>query len=124
MNKSMLTGTVLGVFAATAVGSIASYKMLSGPEYAEVLSVTAVTESVKTPRAECRAVVVTQQSAVKDEHNTAGSGLGDVACGPAGAAIAGAPIRPSGCRTRRVATHHAPATPPAPPSQLKSCRPR
>lgn len=89
MNKSMLTGTVLGVVAATAVGSIASYKMLSGSEYAEVLAVTAVTESVKTPREECKDVVVTKQAPVKDQHKITGSVLGAVAGGLAGDAIGG-----------------------------------
>jgi len=89
MNKSMLTGTVLGVVAATAVGSIASYKMLSGPELAQVLSVTPVTESVETPREECEYVVVTKQEPVKDEHKVTGSVLGAVAGGLAGNAIGG-----------------------------------
>jgi uncharacterized protein YcfJ len=39
----MLTGTVLGVAVATAVGGIAGYQMLSGPELVEVLAVTQVT---------------------------------------------------------------------------------
>ena len=30
MNKSMLTGTVLGIAVATTVGAIAGYRMLSG----------------------------------------------------------------------------------------------
>ena len=37
MNKSMLTGTVLGIAVATTVGAIAGYRMLSGPEVAEAL---------------------------------------------------------------------------------------
>tara|TARA_R110001592_G_scaffold126336_1_gene337386 strand:+ start:236 stop:769 length:534 start_codon:yes stop_codon:yes gene_type:complete len=89
MNKSMLTGIVLGVVAATAVGSIAGYKMMSESEFAEVLSVTAVTESVKTPREECRDVTVTKQAPVKDEHKIAGSVLGAVAGGLAGDVIGG-----------------------------------
>lgn len=89
MNKSMLTGVVLGVAAATTAGSIAGYKMLTAPESAEVLAVTAVTESVKTPREECRDVVVTKQQPIKDQHKVTGSVLGAVAGGVAGDAIGG-----------------------------------
>lgn len=89
MNKSMLTGTVLGVAVATAVGAIAGYKMLSQPEFAQVLAVTPVTESVKTPREECKDVVVTRQQPIKDEHKVTGSVLGAVAGGIAGNAIGG-----------------------------------
>lgn len=89
MNKSMLTGTVLGIAAATAVGAIAGYKMLSGPEFAEVLAVTPVTESVNTPREECQDVSVTRQQPIKDQHKITGSVLGAVAGGLAGDAIGG-----------------------------------
>lgn len=89
MNKSMLAGTVLGVAVATTAGSIAGYKMLTASEYAEVLAVTPVTETVNTPREECQDVVVTKQAAVKDEHKIAGSVLGAVAGGLAGNAIGG-----------------------------------
>jgi len=89
MNKSMLTGTVLGVVAATAIGGIAGYRMMSSSGYAEVLAVTPITESVKTPREECKDVVVTKQAEVKDEHKITGSVLGAVAGGLAGDAIGG-----------------------------------
>ena len=89
MNKSMLTGTVLGIAVATTVGAIAGYRMLSGPEVAEVLAVTPVTETVKTPREECEDVVVTRQEPIKDEHRIAGSVLGAVAGAVVGDAIGG-----------------------------------
>ena len=89
MNKSMLTGTVLGIAVATTVGAIAGYRMLSGPEFAEVLAVTPVTESVKTPREECKDVAVTRKQPVKDQHKITGSVLGAVAGGLAGDAIGG-----------------------------------
>jgi len=79
LNKSMLTGTVLGIAVATTVGAIAGYRMLSAPEVAAVLAVTPVTETVKTPREECKDVVVTRQEPIKDEHRIAGSVLGAVA---------------------------------------------
>lgn len=89
MNKSMLTGTVLGIAVATAAGAIGGYRMLSGPRYAEVVAVTPVTETVKTPREECKDVVVTRQQPIKDEHRIAGSLLGAVAGAVVGDAIGG-----------------------------------
>jgi len=85
----MLTGTVLGIAVATAMGGFASYKMLSGEDDAQVLKVTAVTESVKTPREECSDVAVTRQEPIRDEHRIAGSVIGAVAGGVAGDAIGG-----------------------------------
>lgn len=89
MNKSMLTGVVLGVAVATAAGSIAGYRMLSGEEYAEVLSVTPITERTQTPREECQDVVVTKQAPVNDEYKIAGSAIGAVAGALAGDALGG-----------------------------------
>lgn len=89
MNKSMLTGTVLGITVATAAGSIAGYKMLAGPDLAQVLAVTPVTEDVRTPREECNDVVVTKQKPIQDQHKIAGTAIGAVAGGLAGDAIGG-----------------------------------
>lgn len=89
MNKSMLVGTVFGVGIATAVGGIAGYRMLTGPEYAQVVSVTAVTQSVKTPREECHDQVVTRTQPVKDKHKITGTVIGALAGGLLGNAIGG-----------------------------------
>lgn len=89
MNKSMLTGTVLGVVAATAAGSFAGYRMLSKPEFADVLSVEPVIVNVETPREECEDVVVTRQAPVKDEHKIAGTLIGAVGGAVLGDAIGG-----------------------------------
>lgn len=89
MNKGILVGTVLGAGVATALGGFAGYRMLSGPEYAEVVAVTAVTESVKTPRQECHDQVVTKQRPVEDTHQIAGTVIGAVAGGLLGNAIGG-----------------------------------
>ena len=66
VNKGMLIGVVLGAGLATTYGGFAGYKMLSQPEYAQVVDVTAVTETLKTPREECRDKVVTRKKPVKD----------------------------------------------------------
>jgi uncharacterized protein YcfJ len=89
MKKSMLVGTVFGAGLATAAGGFAGYKMLSDQAYAQVVSVTPVTESIKTPREECSDQVVTKQEPVKDTHKIAGTVLGAVAGGLLGNAIGG-----------------------------------
>ena len=51
MNKSMLVGAVLGAVGVTAGGAVATYSLVDrGPDYAEVLAVTPINETVKTPR--------------------------------------------------------------------------
>ena len=89
MNRSMLVGTVLGAGIATAAGGFAGYKILSGPEYAQVVAVTPVTETIKTPREECVDKVVTRQEPVKDTHKITGTVIGAVAGGLLGNAIGG-----------------------------------
>ena len=44
MNKSMLVGAVLGAVGVTAGGAVATYSLISGPEYAEVLAVQPIKE--------------------------------------------------------------------------------
>ena len=89
MNKSVLVGVVFGAGIATAFGGFAGYRILSGSEYAQVLSATPVTESVRTPRQECSDQLVTRQEPVKDKHKIAGSVIGAVAGGLLGNAIGG-----------------------------------
>ncbi len=89
MNKSMLTGTVFGVAVATAAGSIAGYRMVSGPEHADVVFVKPLTEQVATPREQCENVVVTRQKPVKDQYRVAGTIIGAVGGALAGDALGG-----------------------------------
>lgn len=90
MNKSMLTGVVLGAIAVTAIGGVAGYKALNPkPEFAEVLVAKPVTETVKTPRQECHDVVVNERAPVKDSNRIAGTAIGAVAGGLLGHQIGG-----------------------------------
>ncbi|MDP3419512.1 MAG: glycine zipper 2TM domain-containing protein [Thiobacillus sp.] len=90
MNKSMLTGVIAGAIAVTAIGGVAGYKALnSGPEFAEVLAVKAVTETTKTPKEVCEDVVVNEQAPVKDPNRIAGTAVGAVAGGLLGNQIGG-----------------------------------
>ncbi len=47
MNKSMLIGGVLGAIAVTAGGAYATYNLVSGPSYAEVLAVKEIKKPSK-----------------------------------------------------------------------------
>ncbi|MBS7663665.1 glycine zipper 2TM domain-containing protein [Pseudomonas lalucatii] len=89
MNKSMLVGVVLGAVGVTAGGAVATYKLVSAPEYAEVLAVQPVKETIKTPRQECREVAVTRQKPVQDQHRIAGTAIGAVVGGLLGNQVGG-----------------------------------
>lgn len=90
MNKSMLTGVVLGAIAVTAIGGVAGYKALNPkPEFADVLAVEPVTETTKTPKQECHDVVVNERAPVKDPNRIAGTAIGAVAGGLLGHQIGG-----------------------------------
>mgnify|MGYP000494019891 CR=1 FL=1 len=67
MNKSMLVGAVLGAVGVTAGGAVATYSLVDrGPDYAEVLAVTPINETVKTPREVCQDVTVTRYATFGD----------------------------------------------------------
>jgi len=91
MDKSMLTGLVVGAVVATAGGVIAGLNMLGDdePAYAEVLNVVEATEEVQTPREVCEDVPVTRQAPVKDEHKILGTVTGAVIGGVLGNQIGG-----------------------------------
>lgn len=88
MNKSMITGTVLGVVVATA-GGAAGYKLMNRQQYADVLNVTPIKQTVRTPRQECHDEQVTHTRPVKDEHRVAGTALGAVLGGVLGNQVGG-----------------------------------
>ncbi|MCF6753866.1 glycine zipper 2TM domain-containing protein [Pseudomonas stutzeri] len=90
MNKSMVTGAILGAVVATAGGALATYSLVDRePEFAKVLAVKTVTESIKTPREVCKDVAVTRQRPVQDQHKIAGTVIGAVAGGLLGNQIGG-----------------------------------
>ncbi|MFC5694055.1 glycine zipper 2TM domain-containing protein [Pseudomonas sp. GCM10022186] len=91
MNKSMLVGAVLGAVGVTAGGAVATYSLVGNkaPEYAEVLAVQPISETIKTPREVCNDVAVTRQKPVKDQHQIAGTVIGAVAGGLLGNQVGG-----------------------------------
>ena len=86
MNKSVLTGIVIGVVGATAGGSFAGFNMLAKkePAYAEVLNVDEVRTRVQVPREVCEDVPVTRQKPIQDQHRVVGTVAGAVIGGVLG----------------------------------------
>lgn len=89
MDKSLLTGIAVGVAIATAGGAVAGYKMMDKQQYADVLNVKPITETIRTPRQECHDEVVTHQRPVKDENRIAGTAIGAVVGGLLGHQVGG-----------------------------------
>lgn len=89
MNKSMIVGAVLGAVGVTAGGAVATYSLVGGPQYAEVLAVQPIKETIKTPREVCKDVAVTRQAPVKDQHQIAGTAIGAVVGGLLGNQVGG-----------------------------------
>lgn len=89
MDKSLLTGIAVGVAIATAGGAIAGYSMMEKEQYAEVLNVKPIKETIRKPREECHDEVVTHQRPVKDQHRIAGTAIGAVVGGLLGNQVGG-----------------------------------
>jgi uncharacterized protein YcfJ len=85
MNKSLITGLVVGAVIATAGGAVAGFKLLDKkPTHADVLRVTPVMKTVRTPRQVCHDETVTHQSESRDPHNITGTIVGAVVGGVLG----------------------------------------
>lgn len=89
MDKSLLTGIAMGVAVATAGGAIAGYTLMDKQQYADVVSVKPITETIRTPREECRDEVVTHKRPVQDQHRIAGTAIGAVVGGLLGNQVGG-----------------------------------
>jgi uncharacterized protein YcfJ len=89
MNKSLLTGLVVGGVAVTAAGAFAGYRAMDDRHSAEVLSVEPLTKTVRTPRQVCSDVVVSHEAPTKDPNRVAGTIIGAVAGGVLGNQIGG-----------------------------------
>lgn len=91
LNKSMVKGVVIGGLAAAAVAAsgITGYRAMNTPEFAEVLAVKEVNQTIATPREDCRDVQVQKQAAVKDENRITGTVAGGVAGGLLGSLVGG-----------------------------------
>src|SRR5579863_2073690 len=90
MDKSLVTGLVIGAVVAAGAGAVAGLKLINkGPEYAQVLKVSPLTKTIRTPRQECHDESVTQQAPVKDQHQVIGSVAGAVIGGVIGHQVGG-----------------------------------
>jgi len=89
MNKSLITGLVVGGIAVTAAGAFAGYQAMDDRRSAEVLDVEPLMKTVRTPRQVCSDEVVTHQAATKDPKRVTGAVLGAVAGGVLGNQIGG-----------------------------------
>jgi len=90
MDKSLVTGLVIGAAVAAGAGAVAGLKLMNrGPQYAEVLNVTPLTKTIRTPRPECHDEQVTQKAPVKDEHQVLGTIAGAVIGGVIGHQVGG-----------------------------------
>ncbi len=87
MNKSMVTGAVLGAAIITAGGAFAGYQWYSEPKFAEVLAVEPIMETVRTPREECEDFAVTHTREAKDQHKITGTVVGAVVGGVLGSQV-------------------------------------
>ena len=85
MNKSLVTGLVIGAAVVTAAAAVANLEVFDrSPKFAEVLNVDAVKETVRIPREVCNDHVVTHTQPVKDEKRIAGTVIGAVVGGVLG----------------------------------------
>ena len=90
MNKSLVTGLAVGVVVAVGATAFAGLKLIhKTPEYAEVVKVTPLTKTIRTPRQDCHDETVTHQAPVKDQHQVIGTVAGAVLGGVIGHQIGG-----------------------------------
>jgi len=90
MNKSLVTGLVIGAVVAVGATAVAGLKMMhKAPEYAEVIKVTPLTKTIHTPRQDCHDETVTHQAPVKDQHQVIGTVAGALIGGVVGHQIGG-----------------------------------
>jgi len=89
MNKSLITGLVVGGIAVTAAGAFAGYQAMDDRRSAEVLSVEPLTKTVRMPRQVCSDEIVTHQAETKDPKRVTGAVIGAVAGGVLGNQIGG-----------------------------------
>jgi uncharacterized protein YcfJ len=89
MNKSLITGLVVGGVAVTAAGAWAGYQAVDGRRSAEVLNVEPLTRTVRTPRQVCSDELVSHEAPTNDPKRVTGAVLGAVAGGVLGNQIGG-----------------------------------
>lgn len=91
MNTSMIKGMAVGGIAMVVLGAgaVGGYQAMAKPQFADVVAVKDVVETVVTPRQKCEDVQVQHRAPVKDQHRIAGTVVGGLAGGLLGSTIGG-----------------------------------
>ncbi|HEX5462409.1 MAG TPA: glycine zipper 2TM domain-containing protein [Steroidobacteraceae bacterium] len=90
MNKSLWIGMAAGAAVAAGAGAVAGLKIMSkGPQYADVVQVTALTRTLRTPRQACHEESVVHQRPARDSHQVFGTVAGAVVGGLLGHYVGG-----------------------------------
>ncbi|HIJ86802.1 MAG TPA: glycine zipper 2TM domain-containing protein [Desulfuromonadales bacterium] len=80
MDSSIIRSITIGSISlvALAVASVGGCTEMSQPKFADVVAVKEITETITTPREECRDVQVQTKAPVKDSNRIAGTVIGGV----------------------------------------------
>ena len=90
MNKSLVVGAVAGTALAVGAGAVAGLKMMNkGPQYAEVVQVTPLTKTIRTPKQDCHDESEVHQRPSRDDHHIVGTVAGAVVGGLLGHYVGG-----------------------------------
>jgi uncharacterized protein YcfJ len=90
MNRSLMVGLAAGTAVAVGAGAVAGLKVMNkGPQYAEVVQVTPLTRTVRTPRQDCHEESVVHQRPSRDQHQILGTVAGAVVGGLLGHYVGG-----------------------------------
>jgi uncharacterized protein YcfJ len=90
MNKSLWLGLAAGAAVAVGAGAVAGLKVMSkGPQYAEVVQVTPLTRTIRTPRRECHEETSVHERPARDSHHFVGTVAGAVVGGLLGHYVGG-----------------------------------
>ena len=90
MNKSLLMGLAAGAAVAAGAGAVAGLKIMNkGPQYAEVVQVTPLTRTIRTPRQDCHDETAVHERPARDSHQVFGTVAGAVVGGLLGHYVGG-----------------------------------
>jgi uncharacterized protein YcfJ len=90
MNKSLVTGLVVGALVVTAGAAVGGLNVFHhDPKYADVIDVDPISQTIRTPRQVCNDEAVTHQKPVKDEKRITGTVVGAVVGGVLGHQVGG-----------------------------------
>jgi len=89
VSKQLLIGGIIGAVVVTAIGAVAGYQMFDSANYADVISVKPIMQTVSVPREVCRDQVVEVTNTTKDPKQITGTVAGAVIGGVLGNQVGG-----------------------------------